>query len=70
MDNCRYCEDSKPLLAKEVATQVFGGYTGDEEIQVIIDRGYLRLGYTDDMQCMDHGEKIRINNCPMCGRGV
>lgn len=66
-NQCVYCTDSKQLLTIEVPDITFDQYTGDDEIQVIIDRGYLRLGYTDDMQCMDHGEKIKIHYCPMCG---
>jgi hypothetical protein len=67
---CEYCNDKKQLLAKDVPTVVFDTFTGDEEMQIIVDRGYLRLGFSDDMQCMDHGEKIRINYCPMCGKDL
>jgi hypothetical protein len=31
-------------------------------------RGYIRLGDRDDMQCLDHEQKIEIYYCPMCGR--
>ena len=65
---CDYCEDEEQLIVKEVATEVFNTLTGYEEMQIIIDRGYLRLGFTEDMQCLDHGEKIKIKFCPMCGR--
>jgi hypothetical protein len=67
---CEFCYNKGKLLSKYVATEVFGQYTGDEELQIIIDRGYLRLGWTDDMECMDHGEKIKIKYCPICGRDL
>ena len=66
---CDYCEKDTELLTREVATEVFGEFTGYENISVVYDdRGYLRLGYKYDMQCLDHGENIKINFCPMCGR--
>lgn len=34
---------------------------------VFIDRGYLRMVDVDDSQCMDHGDKRKINFCPFCG---
>lgn len=64
---CDYCESKKQMLARGVLSSVWGNTADCEEIQVVIDRGYLRLGYTDDMNCLDHGEKIKINFCPMCG---
>jgi len=30
--------------------------------------GYLRLGDSEDMDCLDSEYKIRVPNCPMCGR--
>lgn len=33
-----------------------------------VDRGYLRSGNKTDVQCLEHGSKIKINFCPMCGR--
>jgi len=65
--DCEYCKKRKQLLSREVPHVIWGQYAFDTEMQVIVDRGYLRLGFTDDMQCMDHGEKIKINYCPMCG---
>ena len=67
---CDYCEKKKQLIKKNVATEAFDTFTGYEEMQIIIDRGYLRSGFTDDMQCMDHGEKIKINFCPICERDL
>jgi hypothetical protein len=67
---CEYCQEDKQLIKTDVATAAFETFTGYEEMQIIIDRGYLRFGFTDDMQCMDHGEKIKINFCPMCGESL
>ena len=43
-----------------------------DDNSVVIDirscGAYIRLGDRDDMQCLDHEEKIHINFCPMCGR--
>lgn len=62
---CDYCNKEKQLLTKEIYDLVNNAL---DELQVIVDRGYLRLGYTNDMQCIDHGEKTKINFCPHCGR--
>lgn len=32
------------------------------------DKGYIRLVDLDDCGCLDHGEKVEVNYCPMCGR--
>ncbi len=78
--SCRYCNDTNHYLLtdEKIETSVFimGGYrifTGkevlgfEESYSVHIDRGYLRLSMDDDNQCLDHGEKIAINFCPVCG---
>jgi hypothetical protein len=67
---CEFCNEEKQLLARNVPYEIWGKLSGYEELQVIIDRGFLRLGYTDDMQCMEHGEKIKINYCPICGNKI
>ena len=40
------------------------------DIAVIFDRGYLRLVDTDEAQCLDHGQKVKLNYCPWCGRKI
>lgn len=40
-----------------------------EDYFVFVDRGYLRLA-GEDSDCLDHGEKIKINFCPMCGEKI
>ena len=75
---CDYCEKDKVILKKEfisttligwnkkmLATDLFG-MEYDEGI--FVDRGYLRMVDLDDCNCLDHGEKVKINFCPMCGR--
>jgi len=32
--------------------------------------GYIRLGDREDMQCLDHGEYIKVNYCPICGSKI
>jgi len=39
----------------------------EETDSLFIDRGYMRLVDLYDSQCLDHGAKIKINFCPMCG---
>ena len=64
---CTYCRSKEHLLEQDMPELVYGEECGRYDLQVIVDRGYLRMGDADDMQCMDHGEKIKINFCPMCG---
>jgi hypothetical protein len=63
---CEYCDNSKMIISMNVPCVCFGKVVDDDTVQVIVDRGYLRLGY-DDMECLDHGQKAKINYCPMCG---
>jgi len=68
---CEFCENKKQLLIKEIPEVCYGDdiqFIGFEDLQVIVDRGYLRIGCVGDMQCMDHGENIKIDYCPICGR--
>jgi len=80
--SCKYCNDSdhymmarKELCINDIC--ILSGeskidMTGnqllefEESLMVYIDRGYLRMT-NDDSACIDHGEKIKINFCPMCG---
>ena len=75
---CKYCEEGFVLTEAELldthiigwkpdmlATELFGG---EYYLSVFIDRGYIRLVDKDDCQCLDHGDKEKINYCPMCGR--
>lgn len=80
--SCKYCDDSnhfilnKEFLSIEDLCILSGdddiGMTGNKILEfkesfcVFIDRGYLRL-VGEDSNCLDHGEKIKINFCPVCG---
>lgn len=65
---CDFCSKDNVLMRKNVPCVIWGKVVEeDDEILVVYDdRGYLRLGY-DDFNCLDHGEKFKINFCPMCG---
>ena len=78
---CLYCEMVSCLLNEEVISDlswVWARHEDDYKINeseatkytlgVFIDRGYLRLTDIDEAQCLDHGEKIKINFCPFCGK--
>ena len=74
---CKYCKEDVPILEKEVIDSISWGWGGDLRITedqasrtnlvVLIDRGFLRIADKDDMNCLDHGEKIKIHFCPFCG---
>ena len=66
---CLFCKTEKPLLRKDVPCVMFGEIVKpDDTLLVIVDnRGYLRLVDSEDYQCLDHGEKIAIKFCPVCG---
>ena len=65
---CDFCSKDNMLMRKSVPCVIWGEvHEEDNEVLVIYDdRGYLRLVY-DDFGCLDHGEKFKINYCPMCG---
>ena len=77
---CEYCEKSKNMLdfvaIDSGMIQWCGEVKGSDipnfeyKLGVFIDRGYLRLADVDDCNCVDHGEKIAINFCPMCGEPI
>lgn len=79
MAPCNFCENEKTMMQVKTispGTAAFCGGIRKEDIQdfeydlgVFIDtRGYLRLVDLDDCDCLDHGEKIKINFCPICGQ--
>lgn len=79
---CEFCEDGKTLLKEiDLISKSSWGWGNDEvevklkntctfELRVFIDRGYLRLVDPDDCGCLDHGQKVLINYCPMCGKRI
>ncbi len=73
--NCKYCNNSSRFLLTDEFIKSIGFainitqenlHIFQEDYFVSIDQGYLRLNTNDD-SCLDHGEKIKINFCPMCG---
>ena len=78
---CEFCEKQKIMLKTECVNLSMIQWCGEtkakdlhileDEIGVIIDtRGYLRLVYLHDYECLDHGEKIEINFWPICGENL
>ncbi len=74
---CEYCENEKDLIREtELISRQSWGWGDVEcsldgvieyELSLFIDRGYLRLVDPDDCQCIEGGQKIKVNYCPMCG---
>ena len=74
---CDYCDNDKTIIVKDVVSSGSWGWGGDTKIKedeafkyplgLFVDRGYLRLVDLDDCNCLDAGEKIKINFCPFCG---
>jgi len=73
---CDYCSNNTYLIKKEIIDDTFIGWNNEikltdlnyKTIAIMLDtRGYLRLVNVDDCDCLDHGEKLKINYCPMCG---
>lgn len=74
--SCKYCLNRETLLEKDdVIDSTHFRWCSEisidevlfDAISVFIDREHLRLVDPQDTQCLDHGEKIKINYCPMCG---
>lgn len=81
--SCKYCDDSNHFLlgGSEIGIRDLCILAGDNDIEmtgneilkfeetfsVFIDRQHLRMTIDGDSNCMDHGEKIKINFCPVCG---
>lgn len=81
MSNCKYCNKEETIFEISTIspnTAYFVGGIKEGEIDslsydlcLFIDsRGYLRLVDADDCNCLDSGEKIKINFCPICGGDI
>jgi hypothetical protein len=76
---CKYCEKEQVIIEKETSNvNILYWAIGTElnrksleateyTLAIFIDRGYLRLVAKDDCNCLDHGEKVKLNYCPFCG---
>jgi hypothetical protein len=78
---CEYCQNNKTIFGMErISPSSWGWGCNDTKInlkeaednmdrfEVFIDRGFLRFVEASDSDCLDHGDKIEISYCPMCGR--
>ena len=74
---CKYCENEKTMMQIKSVSAAMIEWCGitkarhardlEDDYGVFIDRGYLRLVDLDDCECLDHGKKLKINFCPVCG---
>lgn len=78
---CEFCEKEKVMISKETISRSNWGWGYDNVVKItlieaeesptildmFIDRGFIRLVDRDDCNCIESGEKIKINFCPMCG---
>ena len=77
---CSFCENGEIMLSDNFINPSSWGWGGDykitegeatkQNVGVFIDRGYLRLVDLEDCQCIEGGEKARINFCPVCGEKI
>lgn len=78
---CDFCEKEKIMMQETqvnvnmipwtVGIKNTGLWRYEYESGVFIDtRGYLRMVDLDDCNCLDAGEKIKINFCPICGNKI
>ena len=66
---CDACAGNKRLMSKEVPHVIWGHVCDEGNIlEVFVDRGYLRLCSQGDSNCLDHGERVKIQYCPCCGK--
>jgi len=77
---CRYCGGKLvELIEADKLDESLFEWSGEATIR-IYDRennsvmfevrngvGYIRLGDREDMNCIESGDKIKVNFCPMCG---
>lgn len=76
---CNYCENEQTMMEVDTIKPSTASFLGgikeadiwrhEYRLGVFIDtRGYLRLVDLDDCNCLDGGEKIKINFCSICGK--
>lgn len=67
---CTFCENKETLISRYFPWAIYEKVVDETEWSIFIDRGYLRLADKEDCNCLDHGEKIKIIFCPICGRDL
>jgi len=69
---CDYCKDYKNenLIKTEIREEIWTGEIYEVDYGVFIDRGYLRFCELNDTNCLEGGDKIEINFCPICGNKI
>ena len=79
---CEFCEEGSffKIMSKQIIDETFIGWEKellatdleyvnlDIMFEVSNGAGYIRMGDSEDMGCLDHGEKYKINHCLNCGR--
>jgi len=74
---CDYCSNNTYLIKTKIIDDAFIGWNNEikltdlnyKTIAIMFDtRGYLRLVDKEDHDCLVHGEKFKINYCPICGK--
>lgn len=61
------CERKEEGIISKISE---GTYFEEVVINLIIDRGFLRLVDKNDSSCLDSGKKKKINFCFNCGRKI
>lgn len=75
VSGCKYCNSSENVLLQD-DFYVESDYWEDSpkynkiNLLVTIDRGHLRLVDKYETNCLDGGEKIKVNYCPICGEKI
>lgn len=78
---CEFCGKEKTMMKKRVINPNQAAFCGDikqedilrfeYDVGVFLDqRGYLRLADLEDCNCIEAGERIKVNFCPVCGSQI
>ena len=81
---CEYCKNDKTMMVLDVIDRSNWAWGYDDEIKltlreaesdpnkvgIFVDRGHLRMVELNDSDCMESGQNIKINYCPMCGEKI
>ena len=75
---CDICESKEVLINVELVDEAPIIWCGSISVKdltysdfgVFVDRGHIRFCDMSDCGCMDHGQKVKINFCPNCGKDL